>query len=433
MKTSSKRVTHHGQPQLSTSTKLEQIRTGKTIKRTKSGIEKKDIIVTGKDGSKIVKRQTEEKFEESGVTKKKRNYVMYESKLGTEKNTHITKIQQQVKKKPKPVREPSPRVEERIVIKKKRHEYLDNYQYHETKVLRDKNPRKQVLVEHQRLGDIIGGFYEEKTYQSQIFSQGTYRPKPSQRQTYSTHTTKTPNPRLRGSNSSTANARTNSTNSRIGRKTPANKPTSQPKVNRKASDNTLLINRIRNTENERKKSTETITKQILSRRGKEPYKNQTEVVKSFNDSRMRTHTRNRDKATTTTTITKIVLERSGTFSEIEPRKKKLNSTLNETQTITAISRLRGFDNKKTDSKPKRNTKSESKPRNDTKSKSKPKKDIKSESKPKKDTTSESKPKKDTTSESKPNKEPKPEKKKEEPVANNKTEKMSIRQKYKHKH
>ena len=423
MKTSSKRVTHHGQPQLSTSTKLDQIRTGKTIKRTKSGIEKKDIIVTGKDGSKIVKRQTEEKFEESGVTKKKRNYVMYESKLGTEKNTHITKIQQQVKKKPKPVREPSPRVEERIVIKKKRHEYLDNYQYHETKVIRDKNPRKQVLVEHQRLGDIIGGFYEEKTYQSQILSQGTYRPKPSQRQTYSTHTTKTPKPRLRGSNSSTANARTNSTISRHGRNTPATKPTPKPKVNRKASDNTLLRNRIRNTENERKKSTETITKQILSRRGKEPYKTQTEVIKSFNDSRMRNQPRNKDKTTTTTTITKIVLERSGTYSEIEPRKKKLNSTLNETQTITAISRLRGNINKKTDSKPKRDTKSESKP----------KKDIKSESKSKKDTKSENKPKKDTTSENKPKKEPKPEKKKEEPVANNKTEKMSIRQKYKHKH
>jgi len=401
MQTSSKRVTHHGQPQLSTASKLEQIRTGKTIKRTKSGIEKKNIIVTGKDGSKIVKRQTEEKFEESGVTKKKRNYVMYESKLGTEKNTHITKIQQQVKKK-KPVREPSPRVEERIVIKKKRHEYLDNYQYHETKVLRDKNPRKQVLVEHQRLGDIIGGFYEEKTYQSQIFSQGTYRPKPPQRQTYSTHTNKTPNPRLRGSNSAAANARTNSTDSRSGRKTPATKPTPKPKVNRKASDNTLLRNRIRNTENERKKSTETITKQILSRRGKEPYKTQTEVVKSFNNSRMRNQPRNSEKTTTTTTITKIVLERSGTFSGIEPR-KKLNSTLNEAQTITAISRIRGNDNKKTDSKPKRDTKSESKP------------------------------KKGPKSESKPKKESKPEKKKEEPVVNNKTEKMSIRQKYKHKH
>ena len=409
MQTFSKRVTHHGQPQLSTATKLEQIRTGKTIKRTKSGIEKKNIVVTGKDGSKIVKRQTKEKFEESGVTKKKRNYVMYESKLGTEKNTHITKIQQQVKKKPKPVREPSPRVEERIVIKKKRHEYLDNYQYHETKVLRDKNPRKQVLVEHQRLGDIIGGFYEEKTYQSQIFSQGTYRPKPNQRQTYSTHTTKTPNPRLRGSNSSTANARTNSTSSRNGRKTPATKPISKPIVNRKASDNTLIRNR--NTENIRKKSTESITKQILSRRGKVPYKNQTEVVKSFNNSRIRNQPNISEKKTTYT-ITKIVLERSNTFSEIEPRKKKLNSTLNEAQTITAISRIREYDDIKTDS-PKRNTKSTSKPKRDTKSESKPKKDTKSESKPKK--------------------EPKPEKKKEEPVANNKIEKMSIRQKYKHKH
>ena len=313
----------------------------------------------------------------------------------------LPKSNNKIKKK-KPVREPSPRVEERIVIKKKRHEYLDNYQYHETKVLRDKNPRKQVLVEHQRLGDIIGGFYEEKTYQSQIFSQGTYRPKPPQRQTYSTHTNKTPNPRLRGSNSAAANARTNSTDSRSGRKTPATKPTPKPKVNRKASDNTLLRNRIRNTENERKKSTETITKQILSRRGKEPYKTQTEVVKSFNNSRMRNQPRNSEKTTTTTTITKIVLERSGTFSGIEPR-KKLNSTLNEAQTITAISRIRGNDNKKTDSKPKRDTKSESKP------------------------------KKGPKSESKPKKESKPEKKKEEPVVNNKTEKMSIRQKYKHKH
>lgn len=402
MKASSKRITHQGQPQLSTSAKLEQIRSGKTIKRTKSGIEQKNIVLTGRDGSKIVKRQTEEKFEESGVTKKKRNYVMYESKLGTEKNTQITKIQQQVKKKPKPVREPSPRVEERIVIKKKRHEYLDNYQYHETKVLRDKNPRKQVLVEHQRLGEIIGGFYEEKTYQSQIFSQGTYRPKANQRKTYSTHTTKTPNPRLRGTNSVTSNVRTNSTNSRIGAKTPANKPTSKPKVNRKASDNTLLRNR--NTENDRKKSTETITKQILSRRGKEPYKTQTEVVKSFNNSRIRNQPRTSEKKTTTT-ITKIVLERSSTFSENEPRKKKLNNTVNETQKITSISRVSRKDNNKTDSKPKRYTKSDSKPKRDTKSES----------------------------ESKPKKEPKPEKKKEEPVTNIKTEKISIRQKYKNKH
>jgi hypothetical protein len=432
METFSKRVTHHGQPELSTSTKLEQIRTGKTIKRTKSGIAKKNIIVTGKDGSKIVKRQTEEKFEESGVKKKKRNYVMYESKLGTERNTQITKIQQKVIKKPKPVREPSPRVEERIVIKKKRHEYLDNYQYHETKVLRDKNPRKQALVEHQRLGEIMGGFYEENIYQSQILTQGTYRQKFPQRQIYSTHTIKTPKPRLKGSNSAASNARTNSTGLRNVRKTQASKPTYKPKFNRKASDNTLLQNRNRNTKNERTKSTETISKQILSRRGKNPYKTQTEIVKSFNNSRMGNHPRDLEKATTTT-ITKIVVERSGTFSETMPRKRKLNSTLNETQTITAISRIRGNDNKITHSRPKRDTKSESKPKRDTKSESKPKKDIRSESKPKNDTKSESKSKNHTKSESKPKKEPKEEKKKEEPVTNNKPEKISIRQKYKQKH
>ena len=49
---------------------------------------------------------------------------MYESKLGTEKNTEITQIaappKPKPKPKPKPVREPSPRVEEKIVIKKKK-------------------------------------------------------------------------------------------------------------------------------------------------------------------------------------------------------------------------------------------------------------------------------------------------------------------------
>lgn len=48
---------------------------------------------------------------------------MYESKLGTEKNTEITQIaappKPTPKPKPKPVREPEPRVEEKIVITKK--------------------------------------------------------------------------------------------------------------------------------------------------------------------------------------------------------------------------------------------------------------------------------------------------------------------------
>ena len=105
---------------------------------------------------------------------------MYESKLGTEKNTEITQIaappKPTPKPKPKPVREPEPRVEEKIVITKKKREYLDNYQYHETKNIKSKNPRYQVIVEHKRLGDIIGGTFEETSYQRQIFAQGSSRP-----------------------------------------------------------------------------------------------------------------------------------------------------------------------------------------------------------------------------------------------------------------
>ena len=168
-----------GEPELTTSKKLDQIKTGAKIKRQTGGTEKKETIVAGKNGAKTVVHETEEKFEETAVLRKKRNYVMYESKLGTEKNTEITQIaapKPAPKPKPKPVREPSPRVEEKIVVTKKKREYLDNYQYHETKNIKSKNPRYQVTVEHKRLGDIIGGTFEETSYQRQIFAQGSSRP-----------------------------------------------------------------------------------------------------------------------------------------------------------------------------------------------------------------------------------------------------------------
>ena len=103
------------EPDKSKKEKLAQIRSGGKLKRTKSGLQRKSVVMMGKDGSKIIKNQTEEQFEESAVTRKKRNYVMYESKLTTEKNTQITEL----KKKKKPVRQPSPRIEEKIIMKKK--------------------------------------------------------------------------------------------------------------------------------------------------------------------------------------------------------------------------------------------------------------------------------------------------------------------------
>jgi hypothetical protein len=124
-------------------------------------------------GGKYVVVEKEKKFEEAGVKRKKRNYVLYESKLGTEKEKNLHKIEEAPKPKPKPKPAPKPRVEEKIIQKKKRLEYLDNYQYHETKNI--KNPKRVSIVTHQRLGDIVGGVYEEHTYQRMsVNEQGKY-------------------------------------------------------------------------------------------------------------------------------------------------------------------------------------------------------------------------------------------------------------------
>ena len=164
MKTDIKSVTRKGDPEMSTASKLAQIKSGAKSKRSTGG-GGKEIVITGKDGSKIIQKQKEEKFEETAVLKKKKNYVMYEAKLGTETSTDITKIDAPMKKEKKPVRQPEPRVEEKIIQTKKKKEYLDNYQYHETKDIKNPDPRYQVYVEHQRLGDIIGGTFEETSYQ----------------------------------------------------------------------------------------------------------------------------------------------------------------------------------------------------------------------------------------------------------------------------
>ena len=144
--------------------KIDHIRTGAT-RKTDLGTKESKGVIHNKGGKyKVV--ETEKKFEEAGVRRKKRNYVLYESKLGTEKETNLQKIQEAPKPKPKPKPVARPRVEEKIIQKKKRIEYLDNYQYHETKVIRKPN-RRPSIVKHQRLGPEIGGFYEEMTYQKE--------------------------------------------------------------------------------------------------------------------------------------------------------------------------------------------------------------------------------------------------------------------------
>lgn len=105
-------------------------------------------------------------------------------------------------KTPKPVlRAPGSRIEERIITTRKRKEYLDNYQYHETKDIKNKNPRFQVIVEHKRLGDIIGGFLEETSYQKQVNAQGSSRQKITEKKTTVTTGGTASQPRLRGNKS----------------------------------------------------------------------------------------------------------------------------------------------------------------------------------------------------------------------------------------
>ena len=163
-------------PQLSTNEKLEQIRSGRKLERRKSQMDVKDTVMTGKDGSKIIQKKMTEKYEETTVKRRKNNYVMYESKLGTEENTQIRSI---AKPKPKPKsvsRTPGPRREEKIITVKKRKEYLDNYQYHETKVLR-KN-KKPSLVIHKRLDSAPNIFESSSKYQTvTIENSGRTNPK----------------------------------------------------------------------------------------------------------------------------------------------------------------------------------------------------------------------------------------------------------------
>ena len=99
--------------------KLGLIRSGKK-KKTVTGFKENKNITYSTDQGKFVVKQKEKKFEETGVTKKKRNFIEFESKLGTERAIDTTKIGG-----PTRHRDIEPRVEERIIQKRKKKEYLD--------------------------------------------------------------------------------------------------------------------------------------------------------------------------------------------------------------------------------------------------------------------------------------------------------------------
>ena len=172
--------------------KLEAIKQGKKIKSETGASENKKVTTT-KSGDKIIAIEKEKKFEEAGVTKKKRNYVMYEAKLGTEKETDLT----QIKAPPKPKKlEPRPRVEEKVIMTRKKVEYLDNFQYKETKEFRKIEKGSKVV--HQRLSDPIGGSYEETSYQKITTTSGSGNNKTGKKITTTTKTDQSGRSQSRG-------------------------------------------------------------------------------------------------------------------------------------------------------------------------------------------------------------------------------------------
>ena len=159
----------------SISSTLSQIQSGTTLKKKLGPTTAKTKTVESASGKYAI-TESKQKFEESGVSKKKRNYVMYEAKLGTEKKEGVSKISVQ----------PEPRKRETIVQTRKKKEYLDNFQYKETKDVKENKPNRESLVRHRRLGDAIGGTYEEKTFTKRTTTNAGKGPS-----LYSSQTTKT--------------------------------------------------------------------------------------------------------------------------------------------------------------------------------------------------------------------------------------------------
>jgi hypothetical protein len=299
---------NEGVPQLSTSEKLEQIRSGKKLERRRSGIDVNQIILATKDGSKITKKETAEKYEETTVKRKKRNYIMYESKLGTEKNTQIIGVEKPIKKPPpRPARTPAPRVEERIIQTRKKLEYLDNYQYHETKVFRNKNPRTSSVVIHKRLGDIWGGTYEETTSQKQIFVNGKNRPQLQQTKTTISTTGTVNNPRMRSNRSDVTNT----------------KQPSATATNFHVRTNSTITNE-RVPRNGLTQKSGVVTNQIMSRRGG-PNQTKTEVKQIVNITRVRNQPNNEEEQKSSRRIPQSESSKTITVTKTETKLERKTS------------------------------------------------------------------------------------------------------------
>ena len=124
----------------------------------------------------------------------------------------------------KTIAEPRPRVEEKIVIKKKMVEYLDNYQYKETKDF-GKNPKPATVI---HIGRGIGGAGEESSFKKVTKTQTTTT---KTKTTTKTETNTRGNDNLRNKprgagETSATDTKTLTTTTKVGRRGGAGGPTS---------------------------------------------------------------------------------------------------------------------------------------------------------------------------------------------------------------
>ena len=189
--------------------------------------------------------------------------------IGSKVNPYqITKIQP----KKREIRTPGPRIYERILIFKKRHDYIDNYQYLEDKSIKSNNPRRHSVVIHKSFTNLIDYFNEPN--QTQSYNKITYNPKLKSQQSTITTTTRKNNPQFESGEF----IRT----SRMAPKTPAVKSfVSSSLIDRR---NNKTSTNWKPSDNERNKKPETIEKQIMSRRVIVPktFETRTEIKNTTN-------------------------------------------------------------------------------------------------------------------------------------------------------
>lgn len=231
--------------------------------------------------------------------------------IGSKANPYqITKIQP----KKREIRTPGPRIFERIHVIKKRHDYIDNYQYLEDKSIKSNNPRRHSVVIHKSFTNLIDYFNEPNQSQSN-YNKITYNPNLKSQHSTITTTTRKNNPQYESGEF----IRT----SRIGPKTPAVKSlVSSSFMNRR---NNMTSTDWKPSNDEKSKKAETIEKQIISRRVIVPkkfeIKNTTNLRGSNQPSNIQTNIRS----------IKVVTDN-------KPRNDNLQN-LNTVQTITTTTKV----------------------------------------------------------------------------------------------